>query len=107
MQRIGFLIRVQPEKLEEYKRHHDPIWPELIQELQAAGMRNYSLWLHLSGLEFGYLECDNWEATCAYLEKSEVHSRWQEFMQGYLDTGTDAAQGGQPVQMLEQVFFLE
>ena len=106
MQRVGFLIRVRPEKLDEYRQHHNPIWPELVEELKVAGMRNYSLWLHSSGIEFGYLECDDWEATCAYLAKSEVHSRWQEFMQDYLDSSTDAAQGGQPVQLLEQVFFL-
>ncbi len=107
MQRIGILIRVKPEKLEEYKQHHNPIWPELVAELKAAGMRNYSLWLHPSGLEFGYLECDDWEAVCAYLDKSEVHTRWQEFMQNYLDSSGDSGQGGQPVQMLEHVFQLE
>lgn len=106
MQRVGFLIRVKPEKLEEYKKHHSPIWPELVEELKTAGMRNYSLWLHPSGLEFGYLECDDWDAVCAYLADSEVHTKWQELMQNYLDTGTDAGQGGQPVQMLEHVFQL-
>ena len=107
MQRIGFLIRVRPEKLDEYKKHHNPIWPELLAELKTAGMRNYSLWLHPSGLEFGYLECDDWDAVCAYLAKSEVHTRWQEFMQNYLDVAPDDAHGGQPVQMLEHVFQLD
>lgn len=107
MQRVGILIRVKPEKLAEYKRHHNPIWPELVAELKAAGMRNYSLWLHPSGLEFGYLECDDWDAVCAYLDQSEVHTRWQEFMQNYLDSTGDSEQGGQPVQLLEHVFQLE
>jgi L-rhamnose mutarotase len=107
MQHVGFLIRVRAEKLDEYKKHHNPIWPELLEELKTAGMRNYSLWLHPSGLEFGYLECDDWDAVCEYLARSEVHTRWQEFMRDYLDTDTDAAQGGQPVQMLERVFQLD
>jgi len=107
MQRVGFLIRVQPEKLEEYKQTHNPIWPELVAELKIAGMRNYSLWLDASGLEFGYLECDDWAAVCAYLETSEVHTRWQEFMQNFLAVGTNSEQGGQPVQMLEHVFQLD
>ena len=107
MQRVGLLLKVKPGKLEEYKRLHNPIWPELAAELTAAGMRNYSLWLDEStGLEFGYLECDDWEAACAYLEKSDVHTRWQEMMQDYLDSPTDAGQGGQPVRLLEQVFLL-
>lgn len=83
------------------------MWPDLLTELKTAGMRNYSLWLAPGGVEFGYLECDDWQATCDYLAKSEVHTRWQEFMQNYLDSGTDDAQGGQPVIPLKMSFLLE
>ncbi len=105
MQRIGFLIRVKPDQLDEYKRLHAEIWPELLEELSRAGMRNYSLWLKPDGTEFGYLECDDWDAACAYLDKSDVHSRWQELMQNFLDTPAEG-DGGQPIEMLEEVFYL-
>ena len=104
MQRVAFLIRVKPEKMEEYKKLHSPIWPELKAELEAAGMRNYSLWLRDDGLEFGYLECHDWDAGCAYLAKSEVHDKWQALMQNYLDSPTDSGQGGQPIQLLDTCF---
>lgn len=108
MQRIGLVIRVKPEKLEEYLKLHDPIWPELAAELKAAGIRNYSLWLDRSRcIEFGYLECDDWAAACAYLDKSEVHARWQTLMQNYLDSPKDADLAGQPVTLLPRVFQLE
>ncbi len=107
MQRIAFLIKCRPEKLEEYLKLHNPIWPELAAELKAAGIRNYSLWLRPDGTEFGYLECDDWDATCAYLGKSEVHTRWQELMKNYLISPSDTALGGQPVEMLERSFLLE
>lgn len=107
MQRVGFLIKVKPDKVEEYKRLHKNVWPDLLAELKAAGIRNYSLWLRPDGMEFGYLECDDWQAACDYLTKSKVHERWQQFMQHYLDSPTDAAQGGQPVEMLEMSFLLE
>lgn len=106
MQRIGFLIRVKPEKLDEYNRLHADVWPELLAELKAAGMSNYSLWLRPDGLEFGYLECQDWDAACKYLDGSQVHTRWQEFMQDFLDTPAEG-KGGQPIEMLQQVFFLE
>ncbi len=106
MQRVGLLLKVRPEKLAEYRRLHDPIWPELAAELTASGIRNYSLWLQDDGTEFGYLECDDWEAACAYLAQSEVHTRWQTMMREYLITPTDAGQGGQPVRLLKQVFLL-
>lgn len=107
MQRIGMLLKVKPEKLEEYKQIHANIWPDLLSELKAAGMRNYSLWLCPDGTEFGYLECDDWAATCAYLDKSEVHTRWQVYMQNYLDCPVNEGQGGQPVTMLEMSFLME
>ena len=107
MQRIAFLIRVRPEKLDEYLKLHNPIWPGLAAELKAAGMRNYSLWLQPDGTEFGYLECDDWDATCAYLATSDVHTKWQELMKDYLISPTDSAFGGQPVQMLDRSFLLE
>lgn len=107
MQRVGFLIRVKPEKLAEYKRLHDPIWPELAVALKEAGVRNYSLWLHPDGTEFGYLECDDWEIVCARLAASEIHARWQTVMRDFLDTDTVGDdQGGQPVCLLEHVFLL-
>lgn len=106
MQRVGFLIRVKPEKLDEYKKLHAEVWPDLLAELKAAGMSNYSLWLRPDGLEFGYLECEDWDAACKYLDGSAVHSRWQEFMHDYLDTTADG-EGGQPIEMLQQVFMLE
>ena len=95
MQRVGFLIKVKPEKIAEYRQLHNPIWPELAAALKDAGMRNYTLWLSPDGTEFGYLECDDWVAVRAKLAKSEVHARWQKLMQNYLDTPTDAGQGGQ------------
>ena len=107
MQRIGFLIRVKPAKLEEYKRIHADVWPDLLAELKKAGMRNYSLWLRPDGMEFGYLECDDWKAACEYLATSEVHTRWQKFMENYLESDTDSEQGGQPVEMLPMSFLME
>lgn len=107
MQRVGFMIKVRADKLEEYRKLHNPIWPELAAELRAAGMRNYSIWQRPDGLEFGYLECDDWEKTCRHLAAAPAHTRWQELMKNYLETPTDSSAGGQPVVMLEKVFQLE
>ena len=106
MQRIGFMMKVKPEKIHEYKQHHAAVWPELLAELKVAGMRNYSLWIREDGIEFGYLECDDWDATCAYLAKSEVHTKWQDSMRDFLDSPV-SAESSQPIQMLEMSFLME
>ncbi len=107
MQRIGLLLKVKPDKLEEYKQIHAQVWPELLAELKKAGLRNYSLWLRPDGTEFGYVECDDWQASCDYLANSAVHTRWQEVMQNYLDSPTADDAGGQPVELLQMSFLME
>ncbi len=42
-ERIAFRLWVKPERLEEYKRLHREVWPELLDDLKAAGARNYSI----------------------------------------------------------------
>ena len=107
MQRVGLMLKVKPDRLDEYLRIHENVWPDLLAELKNAGFRNYSLWLAPGGVEFGYLECDDWQAACDYLAKSDAHTRWQEYMQNYLDSPTASDQGGQPVLLLKQSFLME
>ena len=107
MQRVGFMLRVRPERIKEYRRLHNPIWPELAAALRQAGMRNYTLWLAPDGTEFGYLECDDWAVVCARLADNPTHARWQAMMRDFLLSAQDDQHGGQPVLMLENVFRLD
>ncbi|MCA9998953.1 MAG: L-rhamnose mutarotase, partial [Anaerolineales bacterium] len=43
MKRIGFLLKVKQEMLEEYKKHHEAVWPEMLAVLSRHGWHNYSL----------------------------------------------------------------
>ena len=45
MQRIGMVIGVKPEKIEEYKRLHAAVWPEVLAMISACQIRNYSIFL--------------------------------------------------------------
>jgi L-rhamnose mutarotase len=45
MQRIGMVIGVKPEKIEEYKRLHAAVWPEVLAKISACNIRNYSIFL--------------------------------------------------------------
>ena len=53
MQRACFLLRVKPDRLEEYKRHHKSVDTEMLTALSEAGIRNYSLFLRDDGLLVG------------------------------------------------------
>ncbi len=45
MKRYGSIIGVRPEKLEEYKKLHAAVWPEVLEMIHRCNMRNYSIYL--------------------------------------------------------------
>ena len=53
--RYGCVIRVRPERFEEYKRHHAAVWPEVLATITRCHIRNYSIY-HQDGFLFGYYE---------------------------------------------------
>jgi L-rhamnose mutarotase len=55
MKRFGALIGLRPEKLEEYRKYHRAVWPEILAAIREAGIRNYSIF-HLRGQLFAYFE---------------------------------------------------
>ncbi len=80
-QRVAFRLWVQPERLEEYKRLHQQVWPELLADMHEAGICNDSIFADGPEL-FAYLECDDWDTTSAALARSDANRRWQDFMRG-------------------------
>lgn len=45
MQRICFLLQVRKDKLPEYRKAHQRVWPEMLDALRRHGWHNYSLFL--------------------------------------------------------------
>jgi len=43
MKRYGSIIGLRPEKLEEYKRLHAKVWPEILERIKDCNIRNYSI----------------------------------------------------------------
>jgi len=41
----AFRMKLKPGVVDEYKRRHDEIWPELAQLLSSAGIYDYSIFL--------------------------------------------------------------
>lgn len=85
MQRIGFILKVKQDHLEEYKRRHAAVWPEMLQALSETGWHNYSLFMREDGLLFGYLETEDFEAAKAGMAEREVNARWQAEMAPFFE----------------------
>ena len=103
MQRVGFLLQVKKDKLEEYKQHHRAVWPDMLAALRRTGWHNYSLFLRDDGLLFGYFEAaESFQASLDGMGTEEINLKWQEFMGPYFE-----AIGGRPDEsmvQLEEVF---
>ena len=57
MKRYGMVIRVRPDKLDEYKRLHAAVWPEVLKKITECNIRNYSIFLREpENLLFSYFE---------------------------------------------------
>ena len=45
MEKFAFKMHLNAGQLQEYKRRHDDIWPELVNLLKDAGISDYSIYL--------------------------------------------------------------
>jgi len=57
MQRYGSVIKLKPEKLDDYKKLHANAWPEVLHMIQACNIHNYSIYFK-DGFLFSYFEYD-------------------------------------------------
>jgi L-rhamnose mutarotase len=89
VQRICFLMKIQPGREDEYQRRHDEIWPELVAELQRAGVRNYTLFRRGTSV-IAYAECHPDAATAfGAVGATEVNKRWAQWFTEVLAEHTD------------------
>jgi L-rhamnose mutarotase len=83
-QRSAFVLRVRPDRIDEYVLAHRDVWPEMLDALRAAGIRNYTIFRDGSRV-FGYFEADDLEAAGRYLAEQDVSHRWQDAMADLLE----------------------
>ena len=101
-ERVGFVLEVKPDRVDEYVEAHREVWPEMLDALKGAGIRNYTIF-RAGTRVFGYFETDDRQASERYLAEQPVCARWQDRMAEYLAARVDDA-GPAP---LAEIFRLE
>lgn len=105
MKRCAFKMHLTSGNIEEYKKRHDEIMPELIDELRKAGVQNYSIYYDPDTktlFAFQELTEDN---KADKLPESEIVKKWWAFMNDGIMEYNDKAQ---PVSIeLEEVFHMD
>ena len=83
MQRVFQRLEIKPGSQEEYKRRHDEVWPEMIDLMRQAGIRNYSIWNDGVDL-FCYFETNDLDECKRVIAQSDVKKRWDIYMSDIL-----------------------
>ena len=105
MPRVCFTLQVRPDRLDEYRRCHAAVWPEMLQALRDTGWHDYQLFLREDGLLVGTLVTDDLAAAQAAMEKTSINSLWQTEMAPFFDLPDGRPDRGMHV--LDLVFDLD
>ena len=105
MQRIAFQLRVKPGLEAAYDEAHTHVWPELIAELQACGVREYSIFRRGCEL-FLYMLVPDFEALLLHLAASDIDRRWQQAMAPLFEPVPSLGEG-ESFAMMEEVFYMQ
>ncbi len=106
MQRVCFLLKVKADRLDEYKRRHAHVWPEMIAALRETGWTNYSLFLRDDGLLVGYLETPDFEKALTDMAATPINEKWQKEMGEFFER-LEGQRPDQAMFTLAEVFHLD
>lgn len=94
MKRVGEVIRIRPEYLEEYKAHHAAPWPGINEMIKECNIQNYSIYQR-GDLMFAYYEYvgADFEADMKKMEEDPVSQRWETLMRSMMIPMPDRKEG--------------
>ena len=75
MKRIGTVIGLQADKIDEYKTLHANVWPDVLDMISACHIKNYSIFLREpENLLFSYFEYHGEDM--ARMAEDEATQKW-------------------------------
>ena len=89
MKNVAFRMKLKPGVVEEYRRRHDQLWPELAVALREAGIYDYSIFLDEETLHlFAVLKLREPNKR-EQLPSQPVMRRWWDYMADLMETHPD------------------
>jgi L-rhamnose mutarotase len=104
MQRIAFKMKLKPGVIEEYKRRHDQIWPELAALLKESGIADYSIFFDDETDTLFAVQKQAGTSSSQDLGTTAIVRRWWDYMADIMETNPDHSPVSIP---LREVFYLE
>ena len=77
MKRYGMVLGIKPDSIEEYKKLHAAVWPDVLKMINRCNISNYSIYLK-DDLLFSYFEYtgDDFEADMEKMAADPVTQQW-------------------------------
>jgi L-rhamnose mutarotase len=91
MTRAAFAMKLKPGFEAEYTRRHDEIWPELVRELEDAGITDYSIFLDESTLTLFAFQKLKDHNTADSLAAKPIVQKWWRRMADIMDSNPDSS----------------
>jgi L-rhamnose mutarotase len=104
MLRQAYTMKLKSGHVAEYKKRHDEIWPELVKELRAAGISDFSIFLDEKTLTLFAIRKISDKKKFAQLPKLPVIRKWWDSMAPLMDVNADNSPVESP---LKEVFHLD
>ena len=104
MKRNAFKMKLKPGAVAEYRRRHDELWPELANELRAAGISDYSIFLDEETLTLFAVQKLADGNTADALPQPPIVRKWWDYMAPLMEVESDNAPVCVP---LKEVFHLD
>jgi L-rhamnose mutarotase len=102
MQRVGMYFSVKPGMEGVYREKHQKVWPAVLEGIQEAGIRNYSIYMKDNEL-YSYFEVGNLDKTMTALAQDIENQKWQQFMAPYMSVSSGVSDGS--TIYLDEVFY--
>ncbi|CAN5470170.1 L-rhamnose mutarotase [soil metagenome] len=80
MKTIAFKMKLRPGSVDEYKRRHAAIWPELVEVLKENGISDYTIFLDAETDTLFAVQKQNGSQTSQDLGEHPLVKKWWDYM---------------------------
>lgn len=103
---MGMVVKLKANKIDEYKSLHEDVWPDVLETIAKANIKNYTIFLREpENLLFGYWEYygDDFEADSAKIAADPRTQDWWKITDT-LQIRMESCNRNEQWSMMEEVF---
>jgi len=107
MQRFGQVIKLKPDKANEYVFQHQAVWPGVLKKIKECNISNYSIYFKDNWL-FAYFEYtgDDFAVDMEKMAKHEETLKWWDVVKPLMDP-IEKREPGEFWANMEEVFHID